>query len=104
MAKELNEQTSFNLSVETIGGVAVLIAIMVGMWYTLQADINRAKELPENKWNPEWEEKLPDPDVSRMEFDMKDELIRQTIMTTQDDVIEIKENLKRLENKIDQLR
>ena len=104
MAKELNEDTSFRLSVKTIGGVAALIAIMVGMWYSLQADISDAKELPKNEWNPEWEEKLPDPDVTRMEFDMKDQMIRQTIITTQEDVVEIKEDMKRIEEKIDKLQ
>ena len=103
MAKELNEDTSFKLSIKTIGGVAALIAIMVGMWYSLQADISDAKELPKNEWNPEWEEKLPDPDVTRMEFDMKDQMIRQTIITTQEDVVEIKEDMKRIEEKIDKL-
>ena len=104
MAKELNENSGFKISIKTLGGIAVLIATLCGMWFTLQAEIMEAKELPKNDWNPEWKEKLPDPDVTRMEFDMKDEMIRNTIMNTQDDVTEIKEDLKRLENKIDQLR
>ena len=104
MAKELNEDSSFKVSVKTLGGIAVLIATLVGMWYTLQGQITEAKELPKNDWNPEWEEKLPDPDITRMEFDMKDQMIRQTIITTQEDVGEIKEDMKRIENKIDQLR
>ena len=64
------------------------------MWFSLQADIAEAKELPEP----------PDPEVTRMEYDMKDQLIRQTIMTTQDDVKEIKEDMKRIEEKLDRLR
>ena len=94
MAKELNEDTSFKLSIKTIGGVAALIAIMVGMWYTLQADINEAKTLPEPI----------DPEVTRMEFDMKDQMIRQTIITTQEDVKEIKNDVRRIEDKIDELK
>ena len=47
---------------------------------------------------------LPKADVTRMEFDMKDQMIRQTIITTQEDVTEIKEDIKRIEVKIDQLR
>ena len=39
-----------------------------------------------------------------MEYDMKDQLIRQTIMTTQEDVSEIKEDMRRIEDKIDQLK
>jgi hypothetical protein len=63
------------------------------MYFTLQADIAEAKELPV----------APPPDVTRMEFDMKDKNIRLTIQNTQDDVTEIKEDLKRIEDKIDRL-
>ena len=94
MAKELNENSGFKISIKTLMGISAGMATIIGMWFMLQADIAEAKKLPEP---------VP-PDVSRMEFDMKDELIRQTIMTTQDDVIEIKDNIKRLENKIDQLK
>ena len=104
MAKELNEDTSFKVSIKTIGGIAILIAALCGMWFTLQAEIVEAKELPKNDWNPEWEEKLPGPDVTRMEFDMKDENIRLTIENTAEDVEELKEDLDRIEEKIDNLR
>ena len=100
MAKELNEDTSFKLSVKTIIGAGFVIATVVGMWFALQADIAEAKELPANEWNPEWEEKLPPDEVTRMEFQMKDEMIRNTIMTTQDDVKEIKESLEKIEDKL----
>jgi len=56
----------------------------------LQADIADAKELPAPA----------DPEVTRMEFDMKDQMIRQTIMTTQEDVKEIKESIEKIENKL----
>jgi len=92
--KELNEDTSFKVSIKTLIGIAFGIATVVGMWFALQADIEEAKELP----------KPPDPEVTRMEYDMKDQLIRQTIMTTQEDVSEMKEDMKRLEEKIDKLR
>ena len=90
MAKELSEETSFQVSLKTLGGIAALIATLVGMWFTLQADIAEAKELP----SP------PDPEVTRMEFDMKDQMIRNTIMTTQKDVEEIKVNLEKIEDKL----
>jgi hypothetical protein len=48
----------------------------------------------------EWIEKLPPDEVTRMEFQMKDEMIRNTIMTTQDDVKEIKETLEKIEDKL----
>ena len=93
MAKELNEETTLKLSLKTLGGIAVLIFTLVGMWFTLQADIAEAKTLPEP---------LP-PDITRMEYDMKDQLIRQTIMTTQKDVEEVKEDLKSIEEKLDKV-
>jgi len=94
MAKELNEDTGFTISVKTMIAVGFAMATLIGMWFTLQADIAEAKELP----TP------PSPEVTRMEFDMKDQMIRQTIITTQEDVGEIKEDIKRIEEKIDKLR
>ena len=100
MAKELNEDTAFKLSVKTIMALAFAIATIAGMWFALQANIAEAKELPANVWNPEWEEKLPDAEVTRMEFDMKDQMIRNTIMNTQKDVEEMKKTLERIEDKL----
>ena len=94
MAKELNENSSFKVSIKTLMGVGVGMATIISMWFMLQGDIAEAKELP-----------IPlEPDVTRMEFDMKYKMIRQTIMTTQEDVGEIKEDIKRIEEKIDKLQ
>ena len=90
MAKELNEDTSFKVSVKTLIGIGFAIATIVGMWFALQADIAEAKELPAP----------PDPEVTRMEFDMKDQMIRNTIIDTQKDVQEIKESLEKIEDKL----
>ena len=96
MAKELNEDTSFKVSIKTLIAIGVGITTVVGMWFALQADIQEAKELPVID--------IPPPEISRMEFDMKDKNIRLTIQNTADDVAEIKEDIKRLEEKIDKLR
>ena len=89
MAKELNEDTSFKVSIKTLAGIAAGIATVVGMWFALQADIEEAKQLP-----------APEPPViTRMEFDMKDQLVRQTIMSTQEDVKKSKKNLTNLKIK-----
>ncbi len=94
MAKELNEDTGFHVSIKTLGGIGVGITTIVSMWFALQSDIAEAKELP----------LPPDPEITRMEFDMKDQLVRQTIMSTQEDVQEIKSSIIRLEEKIDDLK
>ena len=93
MAKELNEDTGFKISIKTLLAIGFGMATLIGMWFKLQADIADAKELPAP----------PDPEVTRMEFDMKDQMIRQTIMTTQEDVKEIKKSIEKIEDKIDKL-
>ena len=87
MTKELNEDTGFTVSIKTLIGIGAAISTIIGMWFMLQADITEAKELPK-------------PDVTRMEFDMKDQMIRNTILTTQEDVKEIKKTLEKIEDKI----
>ena len=94
MAQQIGEDTKVTLDLKTLGMVAAGIGTVVAMWFALQADIAEAKELP----------LPPDPEITRMEFDMKDQLVRQTIMTTQEDVTEIKEDMKRIEEKIDKLK
>ena len=96
MAKELNENTGFNVSIKTLMGIGAAMATVISMWFILQADIEEAKQLPVVE--------IPAPEITRMEFDMKDQLVRQTIMTTQEDVKEIKKQLEKLNDKIDALR
>ena len=90
MAKELNEDTGFQISIKTLIGIGAAMATIISMWFMLQADIADAKELPAP----------PDPEVTRMEFDMKDQMIRQTIITTQEDVKEIKKSIEKIEDKL----
>ena len=90
MARELNEDTGFKVSIKTLIGIGAAMATIISMWFMLQADIEDAKLLPEP----------PPQDVTRMEFDMKDQMIRNTIMTTQSDVEEIKESLEKIEDKL----
>ena len=108
MATEISKETKLKLSLETIIGIGFVLVTMTGMWFTLKAEIQEAKELPKNEWVEEWDakvdERIPEPDVTRMEFDMKDQLIRQTIMATQEDVKEIKAQMVRVEQKIDNLK
>jgi len=90
MAKELNEDSGFKVSIKTLVGIGAAMATVISMWFILQADIAEAKTLPAPA----------DPEVTRMEFDMKDQMIRNTIITTQKDVEEIKETLEKIEDKL----
>ena len=104
MAKELNEDTSFKLSVKTMGMIAAGIAIVVGGWYSLMAEIQEAKEKPVqidvNILKDEILKEIPAAEITRMEFDMKDQMIRQTIITTQSDIEEMKKTLEKIEDKL----
>ena len=91
MAKQIGEETKVTLDLKTIGMVLVGVATVVGMWFALQADIQEAKELPV-------------PPIDRIEYDLKDELIRQTIMDTQDDVDKILEELEKIDERLYELQ
>jgi len=104
MAKELNEDTTFKMSVKTMGMIAAGIAVVVGGWYSLMQEIQEAKEQPVqvdvNILKEEILKEIPEAEITRMEFDMKDQMIRQTILTTQQDVEEMKKTLEKIEDKL----
>ena len=91
MAKQIGEETKVTLDLKTLGMIAVGIASLIGIWFALQADIALAKELPE-------------PVIDRIEYDLKDELIRQTILDTQEDVEDIKETLDKMDERLYELQ
>ena len=83
MATEVSKDSKLTLSLETIVSGVVTLGMLIGMWFTLQADIKEAKELPE-------------PPIGRTEYDLKDQMIRNTIIETEKDVQEIKEEQKEM--------
>ena len=87
MAKQIGEETKITVDLKTIGLAGAGLVSLVGMWFALQADIALAKELPE-------------PVIDRIEYDLKDELIRETIMNTQEDVEEMKEKLDKIDERL----
>jgi len=87
MANQIGEQTKVTLDIKTIGILIFGIATVVGMWFALQADIEEARLLPA-------------PVIERIEYDLKDELVRQTIMDTQKDVEVILEKMDKLEERL----
>jgi len=91
MAKQVGEDTKITLDLKTIGIILFFVATVIGMWFTLQADIEEAKE-------------LPTPVIDRTEYDLKDELIRQTIMDTQDDVDKILQELEKIDERLYELQ
>jgi len=81
------KKEKLSVSLENIITIGAVIVTVVGMWYSLQADIQLAKELPE-------------PPVSRTEYDLKDQLIRETIISTQEKVEDIDATVKKIDDKL----
>ena len=87
MAKQLGEDTKVTVDLKTIGMIVGFTITLASMYFVMQADIAKAMELPA-------------PVIDRVEYDLKDELIRQTIMDTQDDVEEIKETIDKIDQRL----
>ena len=84
------EDQTFNISLRNLLTIGGIIALLVGEYIVLQKDIEEAKKLP-----------VPiQPEVTRGEFDMQNDLILQTIATTKQDLIEIKEDIKDIKKKL----
>jgi tetrahydromethanopterin S-methyltransferase subunit G len=84
---QIGEDTKVILDLKTIGLIISFVVGLATTYFTLKSDIALAMEMPK-------------PEISKIEFDMKDELIRQTIMDTQDDVEMILEKLDKLDERI----
>ena len=87
---QIGDETKVTLDLKTIGMIVGFTITLATMWFTLQADIALAMEKPE-------------PPIDRVEYDLKDELIRETIMNTQEDVEEIKGTLEKVEQRLYEL-
>ena len=91
MAKEISEDTVVGLSLKTIGTIVAAVGVITLGYFDLQAGIEEAKELPV-------------PVISRTEYDLKDELVRETIMNTQSDVEDIKKQLDKIEERLFEMK
>ena len=87
MATKIGENTNITVDLKTIGMIIGFTITIASMYFVMQADIAEAKELPK-------------PEISKLEYELKDELIRATIMDTQDDVEEIKETIKKIDQRL----
>ena len=86
-APHISEETKVTLVLKTIGMIVGFAVTIASMYFVMQADIAEAKELPK-------------PPISKTEWELKDELIRNTIMDTQDDVEEIKETIEKIDERL----
>ena len=90
MTNKISENTELTLDLKTLIIIVSFVVTVVGMWFAIQADIQLAKELPEAE-------------VSRTEYDLKDKLIRETIMNTQQKVEQNSDKLDKIDEKLYQI-
>ena len=85
---KINENSEFTLDLKTIALIIGFVISLSATYFTLMAEVEIAKTLPEKP-------------ISEKEYELKDKLIRASILSTQEDVKEIKEDMKYLRNKMD---
>ena len=87
MSEVINEETQVKLDLKTIGLILTGAISLAGLYFTLTAEIELAKELPK-------------PELTRTEYDLKDQLIRETIENTAEQVQENSEKLDKIDEKL----
>mgnify|MGYP003128697758 FL=1 len=87
MATEIGKGTKIKLTLESLVSIGATIAIVTTMYFTLKSEIAVAKELPK-------------PIITEKEYELKDELIRNTILQTQEDIKDMQETLERIEDRV----
>jgi cell division protein FtsL len=99
MSTELSEDTKLTLDLKTISIIVAGVLSLASMWFTLQGDINDLQNKIDNFSGDEF--------VKKLEFSLKDELIRSNVMQIdnatkelKEDIEENKESIKELENKV----
>ena len=88
--KNLSAESKFTLSIKEMIAAAIGFSSLIGMYFTLQADIAQAMELPK-------------PEVSSIEFQYKDELVRTTIDNIQSDVTTVKEDVNEIKQSLEKM-
>ena len=73
---KINQGTEFKIDIKTIVSVIVVTSMFVGMYYTLQSDIEDAK-------------KMPPAEIERMEYDLKQQWQTEHINDLEEKVDEI---------------
>jgi len=84
---KVSENTSVQLDLKTVVAIISITASFVGMYYTLQADIEEAK-------------KLPPIEVTRLEYELKEEWNEDMIMQLKEAVEVIEETQSILKEEI----
>jgi hypothetical protein len=99
MATKISEDTNIQLDLKTIGIIVAGTISLASMWFTLQGDIQDLRNQIDNFSGDEF--------VQKMEFKLKDELIRSNVIQIEkstevlkEDILDNKQSIKELEDKV----
>jgi cell division protein FtsL len=99
MATKISEDTNIQLDLKTIAMIVGGAISLASMWFTLQGEIQDLNNKIENFTGDEF--------VQKMEFQLKDELVRSTIIQIEkstdglkEDILDNKDRIKELEDKV----
>jgi cell division protein FtsL len=99
MAKKLSEDTEVKLDLKTIGLLVGGVISLASMWFSLQGEIQDLNNKIDNFGSDEF--------VQRIEFNLKDDLVRSTIIQIEkstdglkEDIIDNKDRINKIEDKV----
>jgi len=84
---KINQNTEFNINIKSVIGIIMFTSSLVGMYYTLQDDIEDAKKMPKAV-------------IDRIEYDLKQDWHTNHINKLEDEVKELREWCKELDEEI----
>jgi len=85
---KIGENTEFRLELKTIISIVVLTSSFMGMYFTLQSDIEQAKKLPKAV-------------IDRIEYDLKQQWQTNHIKELEDEIQELREWCREIDKQLD---
>ena len=84
---KINQSTEFKIDLKTVIGIIMVTSSFVGMYYTLQDDIEDAKKMPEAV-------------IDRIEYDLKQDWHTDHIDRLEDEVQELRDWCREIDEQL----
>ncbi len=84
---KINQSTEFKIDLKTVIGIIMFTSSLVGMYYTLQDDIEDAKKMPKAV-------------IDRIEYDLKQDWHTQHINKLEEEVEELRDWCRQIDKEL----
>jgi hypothetical protein len=91
MIKAIESSTKIRLTIKDMIGLVIMVSSVVAMYFALKSDIDEAK-------------KLPPPIMTQKEFEIRNQMMESNMQQVKQDVSEIKESVKIIEERLYEIR